>query len=141
MVSPDGDLMATGAFNGTITFYDTTTLTPVGDALTGGAAFAAQLQFTPDGRTLITSGLDNTLRLFDVASRRQLGVPIAISSWGAAISPDSTEIAITTHRGVERLALDAVALSRAACRVAGRNLTAAEWAQYVGGEPRRLCPY
>jgi serine/threonine protein kinase/DNA-binding SARP family transcriptional activator/WD40 repeat protein len=141
VVSPDGDLMAAGAFNGTITFYDTTTLTPVGDTLTGGAAFPAQLQFTPDGRTLITSGLDNTLRLFDVASRRQLGVPIAISSWGAAISPDSKEIAITTERGVERLALDAVALSRAACHVAGRNLTAAEWAQYVGGEPRRLCSY
>ena len=140
VVSPGGNLMATGAFNGTVRFFDTTTLKPVGDALSGGASFAAQLQFTPDGRTVITNGLDNTLRIFDVASRRQVGVPIAIASWGAAISPDSRSIAITTDRGVARVALDVAALSRAACRAAGRNLTLAEWVQYVGGEPHRLCP-
>jgi WD40 repeat protein len=141
VVSPDGSLMATAAFNGTIRFVDTTTLKQVGDALSGGVSFAAQIQFTPDGRTFITSGLDNTLRIFDVASRRQVGVPIAIASWGAAISRDSKTIAITTDRGVARLSLDAAALRRAACRAAGRNLTAEEWAQYVGGEPDRLCPY
>jgi WD40 repeat protein len=140
IVSPDGSLMATAAFNGTIRFVDTTTLKPVGDALSGGTSFAAQIQFTPDGRTFITSGLDNTLRIFDVASRRQVGVPIAIASWGAAIPPNSKSIAITTDRGVARVALDAATLSRAACRAAGRNLTAAEWKQYVGGEPHRLCP-
>jgi DNA-binding SARP family transcriptional activator/WD40 repeat protein/tRNA A-37 threonylcarbamoyl transferase component Bud32 len=140
ILSPDGELIATTAFNGTITIHNTRTLEPVGDAVSGGGAFPAQIEFTPDGRTLITSGLDNTLRLFDVASRRQVGVPIAIASWGAAISPDSTEIAITTERGVERLAIDPAALSRAACRAAGRDLTAAEWAQYIGGKQHQLCP-
>lgn len=140
VVRPGGDLLAAAAFDGVIRFVDTTTLEPVGRALNdGGAAFAAQLQFTPDGRTLITSGLDNTLRIFDVSSRRQLGVPIEIASWGAAISPDSRHIAVTTDRGVQRLAIDAPELRRAACRAAGRDLTATEWAQYVGGEPHRLC--
>jgi WD40 repeat protein len=140
MLSPDRRLLATTAFNGTITFYDATTLKRAGDPMTGGTAFAPQMAFTPDGRTLVTSGLDSRLRLFDVASRRQLGVAIPITSWGAAIAPDSKEIAITTDRGVQRLSIDAVALSRAACRAAGRNLTTAEWRQYVGGIPRRLCP-
>nr|MDP9335859.1 PQQ-binding-like beta-propeller repeat protein [Actinomycetota bacterium] len=139
-IDTDHKLIATAAFNGTINFYDAVTLQPTGDPLTGGAAFAAQLQFTPDGRTLITSGLDSTMRLFDVASRRQVGVPIPIASWGAAIAPDSKEIAISTDRGVQRLALDPVALRTAACRAAGRNLTRVEWAQYIGGTPRRLCP-
>jgi hypothetical protein len=97
------------------------------------------MQFTPDGRTLITSGLDSALRLFDVATRRQIGASITVTSLGAAIAPDSKEIAITTDGGVQRLAIDAGALRRAACRAAGRNLTAAEWRQYIGGPPRRLC--
>jgi WD40 repeat protein len=103
------------------------------------AVLAIALELTPDGRTLITSGLDSTMRLFDVASRRQIGVGIPITSWGAAIAPDSKEIAISTERGVQRLAIDAVALRTAACRAAGRNLTRAEWVQYVGGTPRRSC--
>jgi len=139
IASPDGKLIATAAFNGTIRFYDTTTLKEVGDALSGVSAFPAQLQFTPDGRTLITSGLDNTMHFFDVASRREVGVPLAISGWGAPISPDSKTFAITTDAGVQRLSLDRDQLSAAACRAAGRDLTAAEWAQYIGGPQHRLC--
>ncbi|MDQ1520494.1 MAG: hypothetical protein QOI55_1567 [Actinomycetota bacterium] len=139
ILSPDRKLVATNAFNGTITFYDSTTLRRAGDPMTGGTAFAAQMEFTPDGRTLITSGLDSTMRLFDVASRRQLGVGIPITSGGAAIAPDSKQIAITTDRGVQLLAIDPGALRHAACRAAGRNLTLAEWRQYVGGPPVRLC--
>jgi WD40 repeat protein len=140
VVSADGDLLATAAFDGTIRFFDPATLEQVGSALSGGTAFAAQIQLTPDGRTLITSGLDNSMRLFDVASRRQIGVPLDIASWGAAISPDSTEIAVTTAQGVGLLAIDRADLLRAACRSAGRDLTAAEWVQYVGGDEHRICP-
>jgi WD40 repeat protein len=138
-VSPVSDLVAAAAFDGTIRFLDGTTLRRAGDIVNGGAAFAAQIQFTPDGRTLITSGLDNTMRFFDVASRRQVGVPVAIASWGAAISPDSRQIAITTDRGVSRLAIDAADLIQTACRVAGRTLTATEWAQHIGGRPHQIC--
>lgn len=67
VISPDHKLIATAAFNGTINFFDATTFEPAGDPLTGGTAFAAQITFTPDGRTIITSGLDSILRLFDVA--------------------------------------------------------------------------
>ncbi|MCU1430569.1 MAG: putative Calcium/calmodulin-dependent protein kinase [Actinomycetia bacterium] len=139
VVSPDRTLMAVSAFNGTITFYDTRTLRRAGDPLTGGTAFTRAMQFTWDGRTLVTGGLDSTLRFFDVASRRQVGVSIPITSVGVAISPDDREIAATTERGVQRLSIEPVALRRAACRLADRNLTKAEWRQYVGGPPRRLC--
>jgi WD40 repeat protein len=137
--NPDGTLMAAAAFNGTIRFYDTSTLHEVGDALSGVSAFPAQLQFTPDGRTLITSGLDNTMHFFDVESRREIGPPLEISGWGAPVSPDSKAFAITTPLGVERLSFDPGQLRAAACRAAGRDLTAAEWAQYIGGTRRPLC--
>ena len=139
VVSPDRTLMAVNAFNGAITFYDTRTLRRAGDPLTGGTAFTRAMQFTWDGRTLVTGGLDSTLRLFDVASRRQIGVSIPITSVGVAISPDDDEIAATTDRGVQRLSINPAALRRAACRLADRNLTNDEWRQYVGDSPRRLC--
>ena len=140
IVSPDGRTMATAEFSGSVRLLDTTTLGQLGGALSGGAAFPAQLQFTPDGRTVITSGLDNTMRFFDVASRREVGTPLQITAWGTPISPDSKEMAISTDRGVERLSLDPGTLIAAACRASGRDLTAAEWTQYVGGTQRRLCP-
>jgi WD40 repeat protein len=140
VLSPDRRLLATNRFDGTITFYDADTLKRTGDPLTGATAFTNGMVFTPDGRTLITTGLDMRLRMFDVAARRQIGVAIPVTDvWGVAISPDSKRIAINTERGVSELAIDAGTLRTAACRAAGRNLTAQEWRQYIGGTPRRLC--
>jgi hypothetical protein len=56
------------------------------------------------------------LRLFDVASRRQLGVGIPITSFDAAVAPDSKEIAVTTAHGAQHLSIDTAALRRSACR-------------------------
>jgi WD40 repeat protein len=139
-ISADRRLLATGAFNGTIHFYDAATLRRAGDPLTGSTAFPAQMQFTRDGRTLAMTALDSTLRVYDVESRRQVGVPVPVSSFGMVVAPDGQQIAITTDRGVQRLRVDTDALRRAACDAAGRNLTTAEWRQYIGGTPRRLCP-
>ena len=136
-LSPDGRLLATVAFDGEINFFDTTTLERSGDPVKG--VVGGQVQFSPDGRTLAASGFDNTMRLIDVTSRRQVGTPLSIAAWGATFSPDSTEMAITTDRGVVRLGIDAATLTAAACRAAGRELTADEWKQYVGGTPHALC--
>jgi WD40 repeat protein len=138
-LSPDGALLAVNSFNGTITLFDTTTLRGTGDPLTGGTAFTRTMEFTPDGHALVTSGLDSTTRLFDIATRRQIGVSIPIASVGVAIAPDSKQIAVTTDQGVQRFAIDAATLRAAACRAAGRDLTVAEWRQYIGGRPHRLC--
>jgi hypothetical protein len=63
---------------------------------------------------------------------------LAIAAWGAIFSPDSTQMSISTDRGVVRLGIDAAILTTAACRAAGRELTD-EWKQYIGGTPHRLC--
>jgi serine/threonine protein kinase/DNA-binding SARP family transcriptional activator/WD40 repeat protein len=136
-MSPDKRLLATVAFDGEINFYDAATLEPSGDPVKG--VVGGQVQFTPDGRTIAASGFDNTLRLIDVDSRTQIGTPLAIAAWGAIFSPDSTEMAISTDRGVVRLGIDAATLTTAACRAAGRELTDDEWNQYIGGTPHRLC--
>jgi WD40 repeat protein len=137
-LSPDKQLLATVAFDGEINFYDASTLLRSGDPVKG--TVGGQVQFTPDGRTIAASGFDNTMRLIDVESRTQIGAPLAITAWGAIFSPDSTEMAISTDRGVVRLGIDAHTLATVACRAAARELTDAEWKQYIGGTPRRSCP-
>jgi hypothetical protein len=97
------------------------------------------MQFTADGRALVTAGLDNDLRFWDVETREQLGPAIAVLDDRGAIAPGGAEVAATTTAGVQRFTLDRSTLRRAACRIAGRELTRAEWARYLGGTPRDLC--
>jgi WD40 repeat protein len=137
--SPDGSLLATNAFNGTIAFYDADTLDPEGVPLTGATAFTNTMQFTADGRVLATAGLDNTLRFWDVATRQQLGPGIAVTDHSFAVAPEGAEVAASTPAGVQRFTLERSALREAACRIAGRELSAAEWERHIGGAPRDLC--
>ena len=79
LLSPDGTLLVGAEFDGVITFYDPITLERIGDPLTGSTAFSPSLQFTPDGRFLITTGLENLLRIWDVETRLQVGPAIPVT--------------------------------------------------------------
>ena len=138
-VSPDGTLVAGSSFDGTITFWSTRTFQRVGQPLSGSTSFSNSIQFTFDGRLLITSGLDNTQRIWDVAARRQIGPEIPVEEWTVAIAADSTRIAFNHADGVRLMDIDRDRLRAAACRVAGRALTQDEWRQYIGGTPAQMC--
>ncbi|MBK8332540.1 MAG: protein kinase [Acidimicrobiaceae bacterium] len=138
-VSPDGTLVAGSSFDGTITFWSTRTFQRVGQPLSGSTSFSNSIQFTFDGRLLITSGLDNTQRIWDVAARRQIGPEIPVEEWTVAIAADSTRIAFNHADGVRLMDVDRDRLRAAACRVAGRELTQDEWRQYIGGTPAQMC--
>ena len=56
---------------------------------------------------------------------------------GAAFSSNGTELAVDTEQGIVVWDLDPDHWVDAACDVAGRNLTHAEWDQYIGD----LAPY
>ena len=49
----------------------------------------------------------------------------------ATLRPDGKALAVTGANGVLVWNLDPAALSRAACRLAGRELTAVEWRTYA----------
>jgi DNA-binding SARP family transcriptional activator/WD40 repeat protein/molybdopterin-guanine dinucleotide biosynthesis protein len=138
VVSRGATLIAVTAL-GEVHVLDPDTLSPVGDPLPGlSSSGAGALSLSDDGRRLLLLGSDDTLRLYDVPSRTQLGDAIDVGVVaGAAIRPDGMEAAVTTDQGIVVWDLDAEHWVEGACAIAGRNLTRAEWDQYIGD----LAPY
>jgi DNA-binding SARP family transcriptional activator/WD40 repeat protein/tRNA A-37 threonylcarbamoyl transferase component Bud32 len=133
-------LLAVSALDGTISLYDAGTMRPTGKAIARTSSFAYQLQFTPDGRTLVTGHANGEIGLYDVATRTVLGVPFRRPILGPfALAPDSRALAIVLEGGVAELTLDPAIWKSSACHAAGRNLSREEWDLYLGGEPRATC--
>jgi WD40 repeat protein len=132
--------LAVSALDGTITLYDAGTMRSTGKAIARTSSFAYQVQFTPDGRTLVTGHANGEIHLYDVSTHTMLGVPFRRPLLGPfALAPDSRALAIALEGGVAELTLDPAIWKRAACHAAGRNLSREEWELYLGGSPKATC--
>ena len=79
---------------------------PVRTVLTGHTDYVDAVVFGPDGRILATGGFDGVVRLWDVATRKQVGDPLAshaIPVMSAAFSPDGRILAVGGGDGKVRL--------------------------------------
>jgi DNA-binding SARP family transcriptional activator/WD40 repeat protein len=143
-VSPDG-LLVGGDMAGAITLFDLDTLAPLG-TFPGVRGRVHQLQFSADGTRLVAGSESQILSIYDVATRTRLGDPISADAplfvWPGALRADGEALAINDPGGVAVWDLAPDHLADAACRLAGRNLTRAEWDTYLAalGDYRPTCP-
>jgi WD40 repeat protein len=102
--SPDGKILAssgmTETMKGAIILWDILTLKPIGSSLTicpyPALMYGLNVLFSPDGKILASTSPDDTIRLWDVATRQPLGPPLAghiAPLTSVAFSPDSKILA------------------------------------------------
>ena len=141
--SPDGRLLAISSL-GYTQLWDVESRRPVGAPLGGHEGEVLNAEFSPDGKMLATSGFDGTVILWDVDSRRTLGtLPGSLGYTSARFTPDGRRLFKLFETGAaQRWEVSPDAWSRHACAVAGRELTRAEWEEFVPDQDyRRVCSF
>jgi WD40 repeat protein len=100
---------------------------------------------SPDGTRLVTTGDDGAIALWDAKTGKQIGTPVVIERLdigGATYSPDGRWMGVADATGqVWLFPATAQGWTTYACQLANRNMTRAEWAQYIPGRTyEQLCP-
>lgn len=135
-VSATGRLVGADAA-GDVTEFDVETLQPIA-SLPGTRSQPSTLQFDDRGSRMLVTAPDQTVQVYDMASRTRIGdaIPAAaadgmVEGW---LRPDGAAVAVNGRFGVLEWTLDPKDLAAAACELAGRNLTLAEWSTYLGDQ-------
>jgi WD40 repeat protein/DNA-binding SARP family transcriptional activator len=137
-----GSVLAVGARDGTVRFWDAATGKPVSAPLPGTTGFAQQLSASRDGGLVAASGDDGSLVLLDAAHFRRLGAalppPAGLSGSPVLAVVDSRRARLVSIYSNGKASVWPLAPARwlaRACAVPGRHLTPAEWRLYLGARP------
>ena len=95
--------------------------------------------FSPDGRTIVTSGFNAGVRLRDAATMRTIGsaLPTDAGVWlYAALYDRGRKVVVVDERGEANVwPITLRAWTDHACAVAGRSFTRAEWREIAPDRP------
>jgi WD40 repeat protein len=146
VAAPDGSTVAVAGDTGEIASIDVST----GHEQRRSSSLGAEvwsLNYSDDGELLVSGAEDGGVSLWDAATLELLGTvypphlgkPVPA---GAQFIGDTHDVAIASHDGrVYRWETDLDRALDFACQMAGRNLTEAEWAEFLPAQPyQSVCP-
>ncbi|HEX6336935.1 MAG TPA: BTAD domain-containing putative transcriptional regulator [Jiangellaceae bacterium] len=144
--SPDGRWLAAGGYAGRLSIWSTADWSVVREAVPLHSDRMLQVEWLPDSSTVVTSGEDGRVVLYDAERGIVRGRPLSATADGqrgrAYIVPDLSSELIVLAGALPGRAypLEPEKWFFHACAVAGRDLTEAEWETYVPDRPyRRTC--
>ena len=136
----DGHSLAAAAADTSITVWDVAAGTRLGPPLTADTEAIVSVVFDPTGALLASSDLTGRTILWDIRQQTPVGTlthatAFAFAAGGGALYTSGANSVIWKWS----LSLDD--WRSAACSIAGRNLTADEWQQFLPDEDyRKTCP-
>ena len=138
--SPDGTRIATGDSTGDVEFWDPASGRQVGRTLSAHNGWVGSVTYEPSGSHVVTTSTDGRLRLWDVASGKLAGSPLPGADegrWGTVFPDGKHAIAVFPSGTGVVWTIDPAAWRAQACRIAHRNMTRAEWRDFL---PRARSP-
>jgi WD40 repeat protein len=144
--APDGALAA-GTLSGTVQMWNPVTGQRLAQPLLADSAPITSVAFDPTGRRFAVTGYgDGTVKVWFTKGLQQEGPRLATDpgATSAAAFDDTRSnmlLVVDDHGGAFTWPASPAGWEQRACALAGRNLTRAEWAQFVAG-PRytAVCP-
>jgi WD40 repeat protein/DNA-binding SARP family transcriptional activator len=140
---PRGTTIAAGDDLGNVKFWDAATGRPLPQHLSGQNGATDSLSFDPSHNRLMTTSTDGDTRLWDLTTEKPIGAPLPGSFGGrGTFFPSGHRLIAVTGSGTGIIwNVDPASWSRWACRVARRNLTPAEWHNFLPSVAyRKVCP-
>jgi serine/threonine protein kinase/DNA-binding SARP family transcriptional activator/WD40 repeat protein len=140
--SSSGLLVAGGGGPGDLALIDPATGEI--DYLTGLRGAVTSASFSPNGDVIAATSRSEGVQLFDVSSAQPIGVPLVPSGQAAGAgsgnrwSSDGTGVWISPSGGPVRFVADPARWREIACDAAGRELTTAEWHNFVSSTDPKI---